>query len=697
MNEKVEVKVGERDLIIETGKLAKQADGAVTVRCGDTVVLATVVCSKTTREGMDYFPLSVDYREKAYAAGKIPGGFFKREGRPTEKEILTSRLIDRPIRPLFPDMFRNELQVMVSVLSADEFTDPDVLAIIGASAALGISDIPFFKPIGAVRIGRVNGEFIINPSYEQIEQSELAFVVAGTKDAITMVEGDGKGVSEEISLDALKVAHTHIVKITEVIEELIAKYGKPKRTIEIMDIPQELEDATKELAVDKILEANKITDRSQRKELLNSLLSNVKDELSEKYPEQEKAISYVFDKIEKEEVRRKILNEKKRIDGRSLEEIRPITCEIDVLPRTHGSAVFTRGETQSLAVTTLGTSADGQRIDGLRGDSEKTFMLHYNFPAFSVGEARPNRGPGRREIGHGALAERAIRPVMPSSEEFPYTVRVVSDILESNGSSSMATVCGGVLSLMNAGVPIKEPVAGIAMGLIKEDDEFAVLTDISGMEDHLGDMDFKVTGTRDGITAFQMDIKMEGITPEIMGKGLTQAKEARLKILDKMEAVISEPRKEVSLYAPRIFTMQVDIDKIGKVIGPGGKTIKKIVQDTGVKIDIDDQGKVSIASTDKEQLNKAIDIVKSIVESVKIGKIYDSVVKKVMNFGAFAEVLPGQEGLIHVSQLSDEYIKNIDDVVKVGDKLAVKVTEIDSQGRIKLSRKAVIEEEKKNN
>ena len=391
------------------------------------------------------------------------------------------------------------------------------------------------------------------------------------------------------------------------------------------------------------------------------------------------------------------MDEGKRIDGRSLEEIRPITCEIGVLPRTHGSAVFTRGETQSLAVTTLGTSQDGQRIDGLRGDSEKTFMLHYNFPAFSVGEARPNRGPGRREIGHGALAERAIKLVMPSSEEFPYTVRIVSDILESNGSSSMATVCGGILSLMDAGVPIKEPVAGIAMGLIKEEDKFVVLTDISGMEDHLGDMDFKVTGTRGGITAFQMDIKMEGITPEIMGKGLSQAKEARLKILDKMEAAISEPRKEVSPYAPSIFTMQVNTEKIGKVIGPGGKTIKKIVLDTGVKIDIDDQGKVSIASTDKEQLDKAIDIVKNLVQDVEVGKTYDSVVKKVMNFGAFAEVLPGQEGLIHVSQLSDEYIKNIDDVVKVGDKLTVKVTEIDSQGRVKLSRKAVIEEEKKDN
>ncbi|MDO9465208.1 MAG: polyribonucleotide nucleotidyltransferase [bacterium] len=697
MNEKVEVKIGDRDLIIETGKLAKQADGAVTVRCGDTIILATVVCSKTTREGMDYFPLSVDYREKTYAAGKIPGGFFKREGRPTEKEILTSRLIDRPIRPLFPDMFRNELQIMIAVLSADEFTDPDVLAMVGASAAMGISDIPFFKPIGAVRIGRINGEFIINPSYEQIEQSELAFVVAGTKDAITMVEGDGKGVSEEVSLDALKVAHTHIVKITEVIEELIAKCGKTKRTIEIMNISQELESAIKELAVDKILQANKMTDRSKRRDLLDNLLTEIKDKLSEKYPEQENAISYVFDKIEKEEVRRKILDDGKRIDGRSPEEIRPITCEIGVLPRTHGSAVFTRGETQSLAVTTLGTSEDGQRIDGLRGDSEKTFMLHYNFPAFSVGEARPNRGPGRREIGHGALAERAIRPVMPSSENFPYTVRIVSDILESNGSSSMATVCGGVLSLMDAGVPIKESVAGVAMGLIKEEDRFVVLTDISGLEDHIGDMDFKVTGTREGITAFQMDIKMEGITHEIMGKCLSQAKEARLKILDKMADAISEPRKEVSLYAPRIFTMQVNTDKIGKVIGPGGKTIKKIVLDTGVKIDIDDQGKVSIASADKEQLDKAIDIVKKLVEDVEVGKTYDSVVKKVTNFGAFAEVLPGQEGLIHVSQLSNAYIKNVDDVVKVGDKLTVKVMEIDSQGRINLSRKAVMDEEKQDN
>ncbi|MBU0477462.1 polyribonucleotide nucleotidyltransferase [bacterium] len=697
MNEKVEIKVGERDLIIETGKLAKQADGAVTVRCGDTVILATVVCSKTTREGMDYFPLSVDYREKTYAAGKIPGGFFKREGRPTEKEILTSRLIDRPIRPLFPDMFRNELQIMVAVLSADEFTDPDILAIVGASAALGISDIPFFKPVGAVRVSRINDEFIINPSYEQIEQSELSFVVAGTKDAITMVEGDGKGVSEEVSLDALKVAHTHIVKIAEVIEELIAKCGKTKRTIEIMNIPQELENAIKELAVDKILQANKTTDRSKRRDFLDNLLTEIKDELSEKYLEQENAISYVFDKIEKEEVRRKILDDGKRVDGRSLEEIRPITCEIGVLPRTHGSAVFTRGETQSLSVTTLGTSEDGQIMDGLKEESEKTFMLHYNFPPFSVGEAKPNRGPGRREIGHGALAERAIKPIMPSSEKFPYTVRIVSDILESNGSSSMATVCGGVLSLMDAGVPIKESVAGVAMGLIKEEDRFVVLTDISGLEDHIGDMDFKVTGTRDGITAFQMDIKMEGITHEIMKKALSQAKEARLKILDKMESVIPEPRKEISLYAPRIFTMQVNTEKIGKVIGPGGKTIKKIVQDTGVKIDIDDQGKVSIASTDKEQLDKAIDIVKKLVEDVEVGKTYDSVVKKVTNFGAFAEVLPGQEGLIHVSQLSNAYIKNVDDVVKVGDKLTVKVMEIDSQGRINLSRKAVMDEEKQDN
>ncbi len=689
---KVELEIGERILTIETGKVAKQADGAVTVQYGDTMILATAVASNQISEGQDFFPLTVDYREKAYAAGKIPGGFFKREGRPSEKETLTSRLIDRPIRPLFPDEFLNEVQVLVSVLSSDQENDGDVLGVIGASAALAISRIPLSEPIGAVRIGRVNQEWVVNPTHTQLDGSDLNIVVAGTKDNVIMVEGECKEVSEQELLQALELAQQEIRHIIEKISELVSQCGKPKMEVPQDEISPEMEKEVTELAQAEIKQANRVPEKSARQEALDKLKDNVLEALKEKYPESESKIVKILYKLEKESVRKMILEENLRTDGRRAEEIRPITCEIGVLPRTHGSALFTRGQTQSLVAATLGTKIDEQRIEDLLGESSKSYMLHYNFPPFSVGEVRPVRGPGRREIGHGALAERAIEPMIPKEEIFPYTIRLVSDILESNGSSSMATVCAGSLALMDGGVPIKAAVAGIAMGLVKEENKSVVLTDISGIEDHLGDMDFKVTGTRKGITAFQMDVKVEGIGLEILKQALEQARVARLEVLNVMEKTISAPRPELSVYAPRITSLKIKPEKIGELIGTGGKIIRGIIEQSGAKIDIEDDGTVFIAATNPDSAEKARQMILKIIEEPEMGKIYLGRVKKVTTFGAFVEILPGQEGLVHISELDFKRVHSVEDVVNVGDEIQVKVIGIEPDGKIRLSRKACLSE-----
>jgi len=681
----VEIEIGGKKLSISSGKIAKQADGAVTVRYGDTVILATAVAADTLPENIDMLPLTVDYREKISAVGKIPGGYIKREGRPTEKEILTSRLIDRPIRPLFVDGFFNEVQVIVSVLSADGENDPDILSIIGASAALFISDIPFVKPIGSVRIGLIDDNLILNPTMAQLETSKLDIVVAGTFDGVVMVEGKASEVSEETLINAIDFAHNEIKKIIELQNHLRELCGKVKREVQLITLNDELYNKVKDYVSGKILDVITIPQKLKRqdalKELYKETAQNILSE-TDKFTEFE--IKQAFQKIEKNTVRRIILDKGLRCDGRTPFDIRPISCEVGFLPRTHGSALFTRGETQSLVITTLGSSGDAQKLEGLAGEFAKTFMLHYNFPPFSVGECRPVRGPGRREIGHGILAERALQAIMPDPTDFPYIVRIVSDILESNGSSSMASVCGGTLSLMDAGVPIKSPVAGIAMGLVVEDDKVVILSDILGSEDSAGDMDFKVAGTKYGITAFQMDLKVESITKEIMEKALYQAKEGRFKILDTMLNTLSAPRESISEYAPRIITLQIDPDKIGIVIGPGGKTIKKIIEETKVTIDIDDSGLVNIASTDKIAAEEAIRQIKRLTADVEIGQIYDGVVKSVTDFGAFVEVLPGKDGMIHVSRLSEQRVRKASDVISIGDKVTVRVMEIDERGRVNL-------------
>lgn len=689
---RVELEIGERTLIIETGKVAKQADGAVTVQYGDTMILATAVVATEVSEEQDFFPLTVDYREKAYAAGKIPGGFFKREGRPSEKETLTSRLIDRPIRPLFPEEFLNEVQVLVSVLSSDQENDGDVLGVIGASAALAISRIPLSEPIGAVRIGRVSQEWVINPTHTQLEESDLNIVVAGTKDNIIMVEGGCLEVSEKELLQALELAHQHIRQIIEKITDLVSQCGKPKMEIPQEEINLEMEKDVIEMAQTEVEHSNRIPEKSARQEALDKLKANVLEALKEKYPEAGGKIVKILYRLEKDSVRKMILEENLRTDGRRPEEVRPITSEIGVLPRTHGSALFTRGQTQSLAAATLGTKIDEQRIEDLLGESTKSYMLHYNFPPFSVGEVRPVRGPGRREIGHGALAERAIEPVIPKEEVFPYTIRIVSDILESNGSSSMATVCAGSLALMDGGVPIKAPVAGIAMGLVKEENKSVILTDISGIEDHLGDMDFKVTGTRKGITAFQMDVKVTGIGLDILKQALEQARVARLEVLNVMEKTISAPRPELSVYAPRITTMKIKPEKIGELIGTGGKIIRGIIEQSGAKIDIEDDGTVFIAATNPDSAEKARQMILKIIEEPEMGKIYMGKVKKVTTFGAFVEILPGQEGLVHISELDFKRIHSVEDIVNVGDEIQVKVIGIEPDGKIRLSRKACLQD-----
>lgn len=677
--------IDHREIIIETGHMARQAHGAVTVQCGGSVVLAAVVGAREVDEERDFFPLTVDYRERTYAAGRIPGGYFKREGRPTEKEILTSRLIDRPIRPLFPDDFRNEVQITVTALSSDGENPTDVLAMMAASTALLISEIPFSQLLGAVRVGLINGQFVVNPTFEEIEKSELDLVMAGTAEKVVMIEAGAQEISEERMVEAIQFGQCRIREVIELEKEMIQLAGKPKLAVPKIEIPEKIERKVREVTVGGFEHIFTLASKEARQEATATLYKKVLTEFGTTAEDfDEKLVKTVFEKVEKEKVRHLILQENRRPDGRGFRDLRTITCEVNVLPRTHGSALFTRGQTQSLCVTTLGTGEDEQRIEALEGELTKRFMLHYNFPSFSVGETGPNRGPGRREIGHGALAERALKPVMPTEEEFPYTVRLVSDILESNGSSSMATVCGGALALMDAGVPLKAPVAGIAIGLVTDHEQWKVLTDIAGIEDHLGDMDFKAAGTRKGLTAVQMDLKINGITDDILREALSQAKEARFKILDVMQKVIQAPREEISQYAPRIITINIEPSKIGEVIGPSGKNIKKIIEETGVKIDIQDDGRVFIASTDAAACEAAIARIEGIVKEPEIGRIYEGTVKKLVPFGAFCEFLPGKEGLCHVSEIGEGYVKNVNDYLRVGDIVPVKVIGME-QGKVSLS------------
>ena len=685
---KFEKSLGRENIIIETGRMAKQADGACTVQLGGTVVLVTAVCSKRERPDIDFFPLTCEYQEKTYAAGKIPGGFFKREGRPSEKEILTARLIDRPIRPLFGKGFINDTQLVAIVISSDSENDSDILAMIGASVALTISDIPFAGPIAAVRVGRIDGKFILNPTFKELDSSDIDLVVAGNRSSVLMVESGSNELPEDILLDAIKFGHNQMQVLIDMQEEMAKACGKEKRVIALRDIDEGLLKSVRSASVARLDEINTLGTKEQREEAMDILLKDLVEKLvTEDSDVSEKDVKYALEETEKEEVRKFIIDKKKRVDGRKFDEIRKITCEVGLLPRTHGSGLFTRGQTQSLSVATLGTSADEQMIDALEGETQKSFMLHYNFPPFSVGEVKPMRGPGRREIGHGALAERALKPVMPDKEKFPYTVRVVSDILESNGSSSMATVCASTLSLMDAGVPISDPVSGIAMGLIKEKNEVIILTDIGGVEDHYGDMDFKVAGTKNGVTALQMDLKIQGIGYEVLKEALESAKKARLIILDKMMQVIGQPKNDVSAFAPKIVVLKINQEKIGAVIGPGGKIIKKIIQDTGATVDIDDDGTVQVAGTDPKAIEMAVAIIRGITEEPEVGRIYRGKVKRIMNFGAFVEILPGKEGLVHVSELANKFVKNVEEVVKLGDEFDVKLTEIDEQGRLNLSKK----------
>ncbi|WP_374718434.1 polyribonucleotide nucleotidyltransferase [Parageobacillus toebii] len=684
-----------RPLVVEIGQLAKQANGAVLVRYGDTVVLNTATASKEAKN-VDFFPLTVNYEERLYAVGKIPGGFIKREGRPSEKAILASRLIDRPIRPLFAEGFRNEVQIVSMVMSVDQDCSPEMAALFGASLALTISDIPFEGPIAGVTVGRVDGEFVINPTVEQSEKSDIHLVVAGTKDAINMVEAGADEVPEEVILEAIMFGHEEVKRLIAFQEEIAAQVGKEKMEVVLYELDPQLEAEIRQLAEEDIKRAVQVPEKLAR----DAAIEEVKASVIAKYEEQEadeetlKQVNEILHKLVKEEVRRLITEEKIRPDGRKIDEIRPLSSEVGVLPRTHGSGLFTRGQTQVLSVCTLGALGDVQILDGLGIEETKRFMHHYNFPPFSVGETGPMRGPGRREIGHGALGERALEPVVPSEKEFPYTIRLVSEVLESNGSTSQASICASTLAMMDAGVPIKAPVAGIAMGLVKNDDNYTILTDIQGIEDHLGDMDFKVAGTAKGVTALQMDIKIKGLSREILEEALQQAKKGRMEILEHMMQTIREPRKELSKYAPKILTMQINPEKIREVIGPSGKQINKIIDETGVKIDIEQDGTIFISSVNEAMNQKAKQIIEDIVREVEVGQIYLGKVKRIEKFGAFVELFNGKDGLVHISELAEERVGRVEDVVSIGDEILVKVMEIDKQGRVNLSRKAVLREQK---
>lgn len=685
-----------RKLTVEVGQLAKQANGACLIRYGETAVLSTATASKEPKS-LSFFPLTVNYEERLYAVGKIPGGFIKREGRPSEKAILASRLIDRPIRPLFADGFRNEVQVISIVMSVDQDCSSEMAAMFGSSLALSISDIPFEGPIAGVTVGRVDNEFIINPTVEQQEKSDIHLVVAGTKDAINMVEAGAKEVPEEIMLEAIMFGHEEIKRLIAFQEEIASKVGKEKTEVELYEIDPELEAEIRSMAEEDIKKAVQVAEKHAREDAINEVKAGVKAKYEEREDLPEETLGQVEEilyKLVKEEVRRLITKEKIRPDGRKIDEIRPLSSEVGLLPRTHGSGLFTRGQTQALSICTLGALGDVQILDGLGIEESKRFMHHYNFPQFSVGETGPIRGPGRREIGHGALGERALEPVVPSEKDFPYTVRLVSEVLESNGSTSQASICASTLAMMDAGVPIKAPVAGIAMGLVKSGDDYTVLTDIQGMEDHLGDMDFKVAGTSKGVTALQMDIKIDGLSREILEEALTQAKKGRMQILDHMMQTISKPRSELSQYAPKILTMTINPEKIRDVIGPSGKQINKIIEETGVKIDIEQDGTIFIASPNMDMNQKAKKIIEGIIREVEVGQMYLGKVKRIEKFGAFVEIFQGKDGLVHISELAEERVGKVEDVVSIGDELLVKVTEIDKQGRINLSRKAVLKEQK---
>jgi polyribonucleotide nucleotidyltransferase len=685
MYRKLEIEFAGRPLSLETGRLAKQSHGAVLAQCGETIVLATAVAAYQSRENIDFLPLTVDYQERTFAAGKIPGGFFKREGRPSEKEILTSRLIDRAMRPLFPKGFDQETQIIVTVLSADRDNDPDMLSLIATSAALEVSDIPHNGPVAAVRMGRVGGKLVVNPRFSEMEASDLSMVVAAKPDSIVMLEGGAQIVDEESVLEALFSAHEEMRPVFELQEELRRLAGKPKRQFKLKQIDEGLLSAVTERIAKELEEALRIAGKKERNSAIHGLSDRVVDELAPRFPDRTRELAEATEKVLRDRVRRVILEQDRRIDDRTSTEIRPLSAQVQVLPRTHGSALFTRGETQVLATVTLGTSSDEQKIDALLGERFKKFMLHYNFPPFSTGEVKFLRGPSRREIGHGALAERALAPVLPPEESFPYTIRVVSEVLESNGSSSMATVCGGSLALFDAGVPVKAAVAGIAMGLVKEGEQVRVLTDILGDEDHLGDMDFKVAGTAEGVTAIQMDNKVGGVTRDVMRQALHQARDARLFVLSVMEKAMERPREEVSSYAPRIVTMHIKPDKIRDVIGPGGKVIRGLVEETGCKIDIQDDGTVVIASSDATAMEKAVAAIEAITAQPEVGRIYRGRVRKIVDFGAFVEILPGTDGLLHISQISKDRVRRVEDELSEGDEVMVKVLDIDRNGKIRLS------------
>lgn len=691
-----ETEIGGRKLVVEIGKVAKQANGAAIMRYGDTVVLVAATASNAPREGIDFFPLTVDYEERQYAVGKIPGGFIKREGRPTEHATLSARLIDRPIRPLFPEGYRNDVHIVATVLSVELDNAPDITAIIGASVALSVSNIPFNGPVAAVVVGLIDDEFVINPTVEQLKECQLNITVAGSKDAVIMVEGGANEIPEAIVIDAIYFAHEEIKKICTFQETIIAALNPEKSEVILLEVNEELEAQVRKFATEKMEEAVKNPDKKTRESQMDAVNKLAREHFAEIYPDDSQQVEAVLEDVLKNIVRKMILEDNDRVDGRGLDEIRKVTCEVGYIPRPHGSGLFTRGQTQVLSVTTLGSMSEEQVLDGLGIEESKRYIHHYNFPPFSVGETRPMRGPGRREIGHGALAERALIPVIPDQDIFPYTIRVVSDVLESNGSSSMGSVCGSTLSLMHAGVPIKAPVSGIAMGLVKDGDKFAILSDIQGIEDALGDMDFKVTGSEKGITALQMDIKITGVNREIIEKSLAQAREGRMFIMSKMLEAIDKPNSELSPYAPQLLRMKINTDKIRDVIGPGGKTIHKIVDETGCKIDIEDDGTLFIIGNDQAASQKAKSYIEAIVAEVEVGKVYNGTVKRIMDFGAFVEIIPGvlgsqgKEGLVHISQLAEQRVEKVTDEVDVGDIIEVKVTEIDKQGRINLSRKAVL-------